>query len=110
MKKISFTRRLVAWPVILACGAGWSLQASAQETTTYTYDANGRVATVNRTGGPSNGAVTSYTYDTADNRTGVTVSNSPAGSAGDRNSGTSSSTTSTVVTPLGEYTIIFVRR
>ena len=46
----------------------------AQETTSFGYDALGRVVAVARTGGPSNGATTQYQYDPADNRTNVTVS------------------------------------
>jgi hypothetical protein len=53
--------------------------ANAQETTTYTYDARGRVVNVTKSGGPENGVQTSYTYDHAGNRTNITVTNSPNG-------------------------------
>lgn len=54
-------------------------QASAQEVIQYTYDGRGRLVTVSRSGGPSNGVVASYGYDKADNRTNVTVSGSSSG-------------------------------
>jgi hypothetical protein len=48
--------------------------ASAQETVSYTYDALGRVISVNHgSTGPNAGVSSSYTYDKADNRTAVTV-------------------------------------
>jgi hypothetical protein len=57
--------------------------ASAQETVSYTYDALGRVIAVNHgTTGPNANISSSYTYDKADNRTGVTVSTAPAPCSG----------------------------
>ena len=47
--------------------------AYAQETTSYTYDAKGRLTVVSHAGGPANGVTSNYTYDPADNRTNVTV-------------------------------------
>jgi hypothetical protein len=48
--------------------------ASAQETISYTYDAQGRLISVNRgSTGPNAGVSSTYTYDDADNRTNVTV-------------------------------------
>jgi uncharacterized protein RhaS with RHS repeats len=64
-------RGAAALALILAASA----PAYAQETTTYTYDAKGRVVGVVRSGGPSSGTNTQYQYDKADNRTNVTVSN-----------------------------------
>lgn len=43
--------------------------ASAAETITYRYDAKGRLTTVSHAGTVNNGAVTTYAYDQADNRT-----------------------------------------
>lgn len=48
----------------------------AAETTTYTYDAKGRVTKVVRTGTVNNGVTYEYKFDKADNRTKVKVSNS----------------------------------
>jgi len=53
--------------------------ALASETITYTYDALGRLVNVNHgTTGPNAGAVSSYTYDKADNRQNVTVATGTA--------------------------------
>ena len=40
----------------------------ASETTTYTYDAKGRLVKVQRSGGTNNGTATDYEHDKADNR------------------------------------------
>jgi hypothetical protein len=80
----------------------------AQEVTTYTYDALGRVVGVLRSGGPASGTTTSYTYDPASNRSNVTVTNSPNG-AGNGTSGSGATVTSTtkyVIVPLNGYTLI----
>lgn len=53
--------------------------ALAQETLTYTYDARGRLVSVNHGTGPNAGAVSSYSYDAADNRSNVVVSLSGGG-------------------------------
>ena len=99
----------------LLCGAGLALAASApalaQETTNFTYDVKGRVVTVQRTGGPSNGSTTQYTYDPADNRTNVTVTGSPNGSGGaGSGSGASATTRIYVVVPLNGLSLIVVNR
>ena len=83
--------------------------ACAQETTTYTYDAKGRVVAIARTGGPSQGVATTYSYDKADNRTNVSVSNSPKGS-GSGGDGATSKTMTLIVVPLNGFTIIPVLR
>ncbi len=49
----------------------------AAETTTYTYDAKGRVVKVVHTGTVNNNLTYDYTHDKADNRTRVKVTNSP---------------------------------
>ena len=56
--------------------------AVAQETTTYTYDAQGRVRAVTRSGGQNNGVVTTYNYDKAGNRTNVKTAGSQNGTGG----------------------------
>jgi hypothetical protein len=45
----------------------------ANETQTYTYDAQGRLIKVVATGTANNGLTTTYSHDKADNRTNVTV-------------------------------------
>ena len=91
--------------LVLALGA--SSPAMAQETTTYSYDALGRVVGVARSGGPANGTNTAYAYDPASNRTNVTVTNSPNGAGnGSSGSGATAATTRYVVLPISGYTII----
>ena len=87
-----------------------SAPAIAQETTNFTYDAKGRVVTVQRTGGPSNGSTTQYAYDPADNRTNVTVTGSPNGSGNGSGSGASATTRIYVVVPLNGLSLIVVNR
>ena len=90
----------------LALLYGGISSALAQETTTYTYDAKGRVSGTQRSGGPSSGASTTYTYDAADNRTNVTVTNSPNGSGNGSGNGASAPMLRYVVVPLNGYTLI----
>ncbi len=102
-----------------------SVPAFAQETTTYTYDAKGRVTGVARSGGPSgaapitcNGApstgiCTVYAYDKADNRTNVTVTGSNNGTGGGSGGGVSGGGASPpvyVVVPLNGYTLIVAQQ
>ncbi len=49
----------------------------AAETTTYTYDAKGRLIRVVRTGTVNNNVATEYTHDKANNRKTVVTTNSP---------------------------------
>lgn len=51
-----------------ALGLLTGASAIAAETVTYSYDAKGRLVRVLRSGGPSNGVVTAYSSDPADNR------------------------------------------
>ena len=92
----------------LAGVLGFAGAACAQETTTYTYDALGRVTGVAKSGGPANGTNSNYTYDAASNRTNVTVSGSPNGSGNGSGGGASVQTTTYVVVPLNGYTLIAI--
>lgn len=53
-----------------------ALAASGPETTTYTYDAKGRLVMVLRDGAVTD-VTTAYRYDRADNRTRLTTTGSP---------------------------------
>lgn len=57
--------------------AGWTNSAAANETITYTYDAQGRLVSVVHTGTVNNNVQANYAQDNADNRTNVTVTGSP---------------------------------
>lgn len=59
---------LAASTAALLAGLGAS-GASASETITYTYDAQGRVVKVVRSGTVNNGETVDYQHDAADNRT-----------------------------------------
>ena len=64
---------------ILLTGAALAAAVAAQaaETITYTYDARGRLVTVNRSGSVNNNANTTYTIDKAENRLNKTTTGSP---------------------------------
>lgn len=66
----------------LAFAAACPSEGSASETITYTYDAQGRVVAVTRSGTANSGVQTTYTYDHADNRVNVTTVGAPAGEPG----------------------------
>jgi len=51
--------------------------AVASETTTYTYDALGRLVTTSVSGGPTNGLSTTTQFDPAGNRTNYQVTGAP---------------------------------
>jgi YD repeat-containing protein len=70
--------RALALSTILVCAAS----ARASETTTYAYDARGRLISVAHSGGPSAGGTTSYSIDNADNRTNKTTSGLGGGTGG----------------------------
>lgn len=79
MKDERKRRMIVAIPAAAMAVAGIAGVASAAETVTYSYDALGRVVTVERVGNPASagGAVTtSYAHDRADNRTTKTTTGS----------------------------------
>jgi hypothetical protein len=52
--------------------------AQAQETSTYSYDAKGRLIGYVKSGGPNNGQTETLSYDAADNRTNLTVTGTPS--------------------------------
>jgi len=92
-------------------------QAMAQETTTYTYDALGRVITVQHSGGPNDGTTASYSFDAASNRMNVTVTQASNGGSGggagggsggnsDPGAGASVPSRGFIVVPLNGYTVI----
>ena len=64
-------RTLVAMAI-----AGCAATAIASETSTYTYDARGRLIRVDNNG-IGNNTVTNYVYDKADNRTNRNVTGAP---------------------------------
>lgn len=67
------------------------LPAQASSTTTYTYDALGRLVATSTTGTVNNGVTTSTSYDPADNRTTYAVKGSVS---------------KVVVVPLNGFTVI----
>lgn len=74
--------------------------AMAQETTTYTYDALGRLVVSSTSGGPNNGTTNQIAHDPASNRTGYTIT----GATGSVQSGTK-----VIVVPLNGFTVIPLR-
>lgn len=54
-----------------------SCAAYANETVSYSYDANGRLLSVTRTGTINNGVSAAYSLDKADNRANFTLTGSP---------------------------------
>jgi hypothetical protein len=74
--------------------------AMAQETTTYTYDALGRLIVSSTSGGPNNGTTNQINHDPASNRTGYTITGA---------SGSVQSSTKVIVVPLNGFTVIPIR-
>lgn len=70
--------------------------ASAAETTTYRYDALGRLVAVNVSGGANSGLANNIGYDAAGNRTQYVVEGAKAASRSPK----------IIVLPLNGYTII----
>lgn len=65
---------------MLATLALWSGAAQAQSaTTTFSYDALGRLVSSSTVGGPAGGESTTIAYDPAGNRTSHAVTGVPAG-------------------------------
>jgi YD repeat-containing protein len=69
--KLAFSAALLAVPI-----GGFSCAAGAAETTTYTYDALGRLIEVNSAGSVNDGLSLTYTYDPAGNRVAYEVAGS----------------------------------
>jgi YD repeat-containing protein len=67
------TRSIQALGCVCAC---LSSIAAAADSTTYTYNALGRLTKVQVAGGPANGTQISYQYDASGNRTQYIVSGS----------------------------------
>jgi hypothetical protein len=68
--------------VLSACLGGCLVYPGAtlaQETTSYTYDALGRLITTANAGGPNDGISSTYAFDPASNRTSVAVTTSSGG-------------------------------
>ena len=70
-------RRVFMTASAIALSAGLAGAASAAETIDYTYDAQGRLIKVERSGTVNNNVDTDYTYDDADNRTNEKTTGSP---------------------------------
>jgi YD repeat-containing protein len=66
-------RAIFVFAVLLVLGVA----AYAAETITYTYDARGRLISVNHSGTVNNNVMTNYVNDKADNRTNKTTSGAP---------------------------------
>lgn len=63
--------------ILFLIGIGAATEgALAAETSTYAYDALGRLITTTRASGPSNGVSTAIGYDPADNRSSYVVTGS----------------------------------
>lgn len=60
---------------VSAIGLLGAIGVQAAETITYTYDAQGRLTNVAHSGTINNNVQSTYTFDNADNRTNVTVTN-----------------------------------
>jgi len=69
-----FATALLAAPLAF-CGMSPAL---ATETITYSYDAHGRLVTVQRTGTVNNNVTTTYSHDKADNRTAKVTTGAPS--------------------------------
>lgn len=74
------------------------LPAQASSTTTYTYDALGRLVATSTTGTVNNGVATSTAYDKADNRSTYAVTGAPKPDM----------TSPVIVVPLNGYTVISI--
>jgi YD repeat-containing protein len=62
---------------IVSAVSVFTTSASASETSTYKYDALGRLVQTTTTGGPSSGTNTAVVYDKAGNRSNYNVTGSP---------------------------------
>jgi hypothetical protein len=96
---------------LAALEVGLMTPVYAQETTSYAYDALGRLVLVTHSGSANDGTSTTYTYDAAGNRKSLVVATSASGGSGggdgSGNPGSgSNANTLYVVVPLNGYTII----
>lgn len=66
-------RRHRAGLALATSAIAYATAADASETVTYAYDSLGRLVRVERSGTVNNGVNAQYSYDSADNRTNVTV-------------------------------------
>lgn len=85
--------RLAAFAVTMALAS----PAVAQETTTYSYDALGRLRTTSTAGGQNAGTVNQTDFDRAGNRVNYTTTGA---------TGTPSNGTKVIVVPLNGLTVI----
>jgi hypothetical protein len=90
-------RKLLLSIIFGAASFGGIGPAVAGETTTYNYDALGRLTNAAHSGTVNSGLSQAYTHDAADNRTNVTVTGSPY-----------SNTTRVVVVPLLGLAVIVI--
>ena len=85
--------------VIATCALLLAPAAVAQETTTYRYDALGRLDKTSTTGGQNNGTVNEVQFDDAGNRVKYTTTGA---------TGTPSSGMKVIVVPLNGFTVIAI--
>ncbi|GAO40617.1 hypothetical protein SCH01S_49_00310 [Sphingomonas changbaiensis NBRC 104936] len=73
MMNRNFSRRfaMLAGPSAIA----WASAAAGAETVTYSYDAQGRLVTAVHSGTVNNNVQATYSFDAADNRTNLTITN-----------------------------------
>jgi YD repeat-containing protein len=91
--------------ILMLCATlGFSSLAQAQDTTTYTYDALGRLAGSKTSGSQS--TTTNIGYDAAGNRTNYTVTGAANGSGDPGASAGAPTVKRFVVIPLNGFTII----
>jgi YD repeat-containing protein len=96
------------WRLLLSAAAAFGLvaiSAYAQETTTYSYDALGRLNSSTVSGGTNNGQQTSTSFDPAGNRSNYSVAGAPAASLSIANANVTEGGTAIVtVTRAGSLT------
>jgi hypothetical protein len=85
--------------VMVACALLFAPAALAQETTTYGYDALGRLRTTSTTGGPNSGTANQAEFDRAGNRTSYTTTGA---------TGTPATGIKVIVLPLNGFTVIAI--
>ena len=77
-----FARWLAVFTAGVALVCAFSSAAFASETITYTYDAQGQVVAVGRSGSVNNGQSAAISYDDAGNRTNYTMTGAGGGGSG----------------------------